>query len=126
MTKSWVGKGLIEAVRLERERNPQAKAADMAKGLGKSREAIRQVLVELGLPTRFNVARLCIGCGKKLFWGNKTGRCRGCFIDPKVKYAVVRDYLRGDKAAAIQLEHRIDPGVMYRILHARNVTLRRG
>ena len=121
---TWIGKGLIETVRLERERNPQAKAADMARCLGKSREAIRQALVELGLPTRFNVAKVCITCGTKLAWGNRTSRCRGCFIDPEVKDAVVRDYLRGGKIPAIQLEHKIGSGVMYRILHTRNVKLR--
>lgn len=124
MTKLSIGKGLIEAVSLEREKNPQATAADMARRLGKSREAIRQALVELGLPTRFSVAKVCISCGKKLSWGNRTGRHRGCFVDPEVKDAVVRDYLRGDKVAAIQLEHKIGQGVMYRILHTRNVKLR--
>lgn len=125
MTRIWIGKGLIEAVRLERERNPQAKAADIARRLGKSREAIRQALVELGLPTKFDVVRVCVACGERLLWGNKTGRCRGCFVDPEVKDAVVRDYLRGDKAATIQAEHKMGPGMMYRILHKRNVKLRR-
>ena len=123
MTKSWIGKALIEAVRLERERNPQAKAVDMARCLDRSREAIRQALVELGLPTRFKVAKVCI-CGTKLARGSRTGRCRECFTDPEVKDAVVRDYLRGGKIPAIQLEHKIGPGVMYRILHTRNVKLR--
>ncbi|GAH64704.1 unnamed protein product, partial [marine sediment metagenome] len=72
MTKTWIGKGLIEAVMLERERNPQAKAADIARHLDRSREAIRQALVELGLPTRVNVVKVCITCGKKLSWGNRT------------------------------------------------------
>ena len=125
MTQVRIGKNLIEAVGLERERNPQAKAADIARHLGKSREAIRQALVKLGLPTKFDVARFCIACGKKLPRGNKTGRCRGCFVNPEIKDAIVRDYLRGDKAAVIQLKHRIDPGMMYRILHKQNVKLRR-
>ena len=42
-----------------------------------------------------------------------------------VKDAVVRDYLRGDKAIIIQMEHTISPGEVYRILHARQVNLRR-
>ncbi len=96
----------------------------MARRLGKSREAIRQVLVELGLPTKLNVVKFCTACGKKLKWGNTSGRCRGCFIAPEVKDAVVRDYLRGDKSEAIQLEHKIGKEVMYRILHTRNVKLR--
>jgi len=37
---------------------------------------------------------------------------------------VVRAYLRGDKTIAIQLEYRVSPGVMYRILHASHVKLR--
>ena len=121
---AWIGKGLIEAVRLERERNPQAKAAAMAKSLDRSREAIRQVLVILGLPTSFYVVKFCKVCGKKLGWWNKTGFHRTCLIDPEVKDAVVRDYLRGDKPKAIQLKHTIAGAVMYRILHSRNVKLR--
>ncbi len=124
MKEIWIGKGLIEAVRLERERNPQARAAGIARCLGKSREAIRQALVKLELPTRVNTARFCIACGKELCWGNRSDRHRGCFIDPEVKDAVVRDYLRGDKPAVIKLVHKINPGVMYRILHKRNVKLR--
>ena len=112
-----------EAVRLERERNPQAKAADMARYFGKSRERIRVVLVKLGLPTKLSVAKFCT-CGKRLRYGNRTGRCQGCFIAPEVKDAVVRDYLRGGKPVAIQGEHKIGPGQMYRILHTRNVKLR--
>lgn len=43
----------------------------------------------------------------------------------EVKDAVVRDYLRGDKAIVIQMEYDISPGVMYRILSQRGVKLRR-
>jgi len=46
-------------------------------------------------------------------------------LTEKVKDAVVRDYLQGDKAIIIQMEYKISPGVMYRILHARQVKLRR-
>lgn len=118
-----IGKNLIETVRLEREKNPQARAADIARHLGKSREAVRQALVELGLPTKFSVVKFCIACGKKLSWGNRTDRCRECFVDPVVKDAIVRDYLRGDKPTAILLEYKIGKGVLYRILHKRNVNL---
>lgn len=124
MVKSSVSKGLIETVRLEREKNPQAKAADIARILGKSREATRRALVELGLPSRLSLAKICVFCGKKLPWGNKAGRCRGCFTDPEVKDAVVRDYLRGDKPTVIQSKHKISSGVMYRILHTQNVKLK--
>jgi len=124
MRKPWIGEGLIEDVRVEREINPKAKAADIARTLDKSREAVRQALVELGLPTSFSVAKYCTTCGKKLKWGNKTGRHRGCFLALGVAEAVVRDYLRGDEPAAIRLEHKITKGVMYGILHTRNVKLR--
>ncbi len=125
MTQTGVSRNLIEAVSLEREKNPRAKAADIARSLDKSRQAISQALIELGLPTRFSAVRFCTACGKKLSWGNRSGRHRECFIDPEVKDAIVRDYLCGDKPAAIQLEHKVRRGVMYRILHKRNVKLRR-
>ncbi|MBA7677964.1 hypothetical protein ES703_86231 [subsurface metagenome] len=46
-------------------------------------------------------------------------------LTEKVKDEVVRDYLRGDKAIIIQMEHKVSPGEMYRILHAHQVKLRR-
>ena len=45
-------------------------------------------------------------------------------LTEKVKDEVVRDYLRGDKTIVIQMEHKLSPGEMYRILHARQVKLR--
>ena len=45
-------------------------------------------------------------------------------LPEEIKDAVVRDYLRGDKAIVIQLEYKISPGPMYRILHEREVPLR--
>ena len=44
--------------------------------------------------------------------------------DPEVKDGVVRDYLAGAKTIDIQLEYKISPGVMYRILHTSHVKLR--
>ncbi|KKN06950.1 hypothetical protein LCGC14_1072050 [marine sediment metagenome] len=44
----------------------------------------------------------------------------------EMKDAVVRDYLRGDKVILIQMEHKISPAVMYRILDSRQVSLRKG
>lgn len=41
-----------------------------------------------------------------------------------MKDAVVRDYLRGDKTIIIQMEYKISPGEIYRVLHARQVNLR--
>jgi len=46
-------------------------------------------------------------------------------ITEEVKDGVVRDYLRGDKAIVIQMEYKISPGVIYRILHRKGVGLRR-
>ena len=46
-------------------------------------------------------------------------------LTEELKNNVVRDYLRGDKAIIIQMEYKISPGVMYRILQARKVKLRR-
>lgn len=46
-------------------------------------------------------------------------------LTEELKTNVVRDYLRGNKAIIIQMEHKISPGVMYRILQARKVKLRR-
>lgn len=125
MTQTGVSRNLISAVWFEREKNPQAKAADIARRLGKSRQAIGQALVKLGLPTKFSAVKFCTACGKKLSWGNSSGRHRECSIDPAVKDAVVRDYLRGVKPATILLKYKIGRGVMYRILHKRNVKLRR-
>jgi len=45
-------------------------------------------------------------------------------LTENVKDAVVRDYIRGDKAIIIQMEHKTSPGVMYRILKEREVPLR--
>ena len=44
--------------------------------------------------------------------------------DPEVKDGVVRDYLRGAKTIVTQLEYKISPGTLYRILHASHVKLR--
>ena len=46
-------------------------------------------------------------------------------LTEELKNNVVRDYLRGDKAIIIQMEHKISPGVMYRILQVHKVKLRR-
>jgi len=45
-------------------------------------------------------------------------------LTEKVKDEVVRDYLRGDKTIVIQMEYKIGPAEMYRILSARQVSLR--
>lgn len=46
-------------------------------------------------------------------------------ITEEVKDAIVRDYLRNDKVIILQLEYKISPGVLYRILHSRGVDFRR-
>ena len=44
--------------------------------------------------------------------------------DPEVKDGVIRDYVGGAKTIVIQVQYKISPGVMYRILHASHVKLR--
>ncbi|MBA7680484.1 hypothetical protein ES703_88800 [subsurface metagenome] len=46
-------------------------------------------------------------------------------LTEKVRDAVVRDYLQGDKTIVIQMEYKISPGEMYRVLHSRHVSLRK-
>ena len=66
-----------EKVLAMRERDPRRTATDMAAEFGVSRERISQILDKQGLPTRFNNAPRCIGCGKKV---GRHGilRCRPC------------------------------------------------
>jgi len=45
-------------------------------------------------------------------------------LTDKVKAELVRDYLRGDKTIVIQMEYKVSPGEMYRILSARQVSFR--
>ena len=93
----------------------------------------------------------CIDCGKPIYVRKyrldedpeAEHRCRGCSskhaakaplvsknkrrpdLTEKKKDNVVRDYLREDKTIIIQMEYKIGPAVMYRILKARQVKLRR-
>ena len=45
-------------------------------------------------------------------------------LPSEVKDAVVEEYLQGDKAIGITMEHTFSPGTLYRILHERGVSLR--
>ena len=45
-------------------------------------------------------------------------------LTKEVREAVVRDYLRGDKTIILQMEYKISPGEIYRILHRHQVKLR--
>ncbi|KKL11730.1 hypothetical protein LCGC14_2542810, partial [marine sediment metagenome] len=47
-------------------------------------------------------------------------------LTEKMKDSVVQDYLQGDKTIVIQMEYKICPAVMYRILDSRQVSLRKG
>ena len=47
-------------------------------------------------------------------------------LTPDVRQQVVKDYLAGAKTMVIQWEHKISPGEMYRILHRKGVSLRKG
>ncbi|GAI14160.1 unnamed protein product [marine sediment metagenome] len=47
-------------------------------------------------------------------------------LTPEVREQVVKDYLAGDKCIVIQYTYKISPGEMYRILHRKGVSLRKG
>ena len=77
---------------------------------------------------------ICPACGQQVEAVARDGRVQGyCAVvrqpvdfqvTQEVKDGVVRDYLAGAKTIDIQLEYKISPGVMYRILHASHVKLR--
>jgi len=79
---------------------------------------------------------ICPACGQQVEAVARDGQVKGyCVVarqpvdfqietQPEVKAGVVRDYLGGAKTIDIQLEYKISPGVMYRILHASHVKLR--
>ncbi|MBA7624892.1 hypothetical protein ES703_32306 [subsurface metagenome] len=76
---------------------------------------------------------ICPACGQQVEAVARDGRVLGyCavvrypvdFQVTQLKDGVVHDYLAGAKTIDIQLEYKISPGVMYRILHASHVKLR--
>ncbi len=61
-----------------RQQDPEIKAVRIAEQLGITREAIRQQLIELGLPTNFwKSPSICIDCGKPKS-SHLAKRCRSC------------------------------------------------
>jgi len=61
--------------------DPNKPASTIARQIGISRERVRQILIELNLPTKFQTPTLCSKCGKKLKWGKKPGGplfCKTC------------------------------------------------
>jgi len=69
-----------ELVRDLRIASPNMKAITISRTLNVSREWVRQILKELGLPTNFIVYReyACVDCGKKL--EHKATRCFLCYL----------------------------------------------
>ena len=60
---------------------PDMDMTEIARHINVSRERVRQILQETGLPTitlKHNYK--CIKCGKSICIGNKSGMCRGCYI----------------------------------------------
>ena len=73
-----------------RRKEPNKPAAHIARELGVSRERVRQLLVELDLPT--NTARkpvYCIDCGKRRRNSTKTGYCRKCWIKYQYEQSLI-------------------------------------
>jgi len=63
-----------------RMQDPDMKAVRMAELLGISREAVRQILVKLKIPTNFwRPPALCIDCGKLLGYNHSHKRCFPCY-----------------------------------------------
>jgi len=62
-----------------RTKNPRMPAIEIANQIGVSREYVRQILVKLGLPTRFiQSSRLCRNCGAKINKQSISGLCFKC------------------------------------------------
>lgn len=68
------------AVLAFRQQNPIMKAVDIARGVGISRERVRQILNKYNLPTAiYKVPYICQDCGKILRNGNQNRKwCKEC------------------------------------------------
>lgn len=64
-----------------RQENPEMKAIDIAKRVGVSRERVRQILIDLGLPTNFNKPVFCKSCGVRIDSRGSTGFCQKCYLE---------------------------------------------
>jgi len=88
--------GTKESVIYLREKDPYITASEMSRVIGRSRERVRQVLKEMGLPTSFErriLTRICTQCGCEWVVGNKgkTLFCSSkCYSDSR-KVLVVCD-----------------------------------
>lgn len=74
---------VIETQRM-RQDNPTAKAIDMARDIGVSRERVRQILTSLSLPTSFRRHWFCKDCGKRV--ASYAIRCRECYTKSRYTY----------------------------------------
>lgn len=78
----------MQRVALIRKNYPDTKAIRISEELGISRERVRQLLVELDLPTSFEIEPMpnCKHCGVQLLYRLKeqsTGLCKDCFMASK-------------------------------------------
>jgi len=67
-----------------KKKNPVLRTSDIARLVGVSREWVRRVLKQEGLPTTLTKAgdvsvRLCARCGKAISRAGKTGLCLSCY-----------------------------------------------
>lgn len=63
-----------------RDFDPKMPVVIIAAGLGVSRERVRQLLIELNLPTDLRTPTLCNKCGKKLH-GKILKLCWACYVE---------------------------------------------
>ena len=70
---------LLEKIYQLRKKDPSIKAIEISRIIGCSRERVRQILLELNLPTHFPKHKYyCIDCGKVV--QKKAKRCRNCWL----------------------------------------------
>lgn len=81
--------GVADRVVELRGKNPSMKAAEIARQLKVSRERVRQILVERGLPT-VPPPRLCFNCGHPIHENNKGGLCQQCLKELRVAFVCSR------------------------------------
>jgi len=69
----------VDKVAELRWQNPRMRASAIARQVGVSRERVRQILVQLRLPTRFPIqSKLCRNCSVKIPRKNVSDLCRKC------------------------------------------------
>lgn len=77
-----------DSIRELRNTNPNMQAIVIARQLGVSRERVRQLLVKLNLPTKFQQHFQCSKCGKKLRCNSRkpSKLCWVCYIEDYHKH----------------------------------------